>query len=290
VKWLSILVLLVVALPAHGAISLKDWQQKSGEDQTYYLGACVVSLTADVAKTDPALALKIKNYYSEKVPGHKYPEGTTVLFTRIIQLEQQAKEGKADLSKIEVEDIVYSVTAEKFKLPSREAPQDVGDFRDAAPAPSTAPQSAPMMLGKIDVSHFAGLKPGDPRAKADALYGKAATDYGTIEFFGDRRFQVSYLDGTVKTIELSSSDLDFVRSHAAKDDLLNLFGRTEAEAIALLGTPRWRQDENGGAYTLYWAFAMPGKPAGKYADLSTEQTLVLGVRAGMCCYWLSINW
>ena len=45
---LILALLLAAALPAN-ATSIKDWEKKSDADKVYFLGACVVNLTADVA-------------------------------------------------------------------------------------------------------------------------------------------------------------------------------------------------------------------------------------------------
>jgi hypothetical protein len=292
VKWLSILALLVVALPAHETLSLKDWEKKSQADRADDLGSCVISLIVEIAKTDRPLAMKIKEWYSVKSPGKEYTEGTYTVYARIKQLEQQERDGTADLSKIQVEDIVYSVTAEKFKLPPREIPQELGDFKDAAPAAHTAPASTAIMVGKIDVSHFAGLKPGDTPAQVASVYGEAVTDYGFQKWYGASHLIVDYADGVVKRVEVSTSALDMARSHAGNDALLDLFGHTEEEVIALLGPPIVREQIDAPTYYLYWPFAMSGHAAGKYANTAagSERTLEIDFRPGSGCFLIKLKW
>lgn len=286
-KSLSIVVLLSVALSAQ-TLSVKDWDKKSDTDQLNYLGLCVAGLTADVAKTDPALAQKIKSWYSDKRPGQTYTDGTSALLTRLFQLVKEGKEGKADLSRIEVEDVVYRVTAEKFKLPPRQAPQDLGDFESAG-APTTAPPSRPIMVGKVDVSHFAGLKPGDPPARVVALYGKTVSDQPNVLLYV-RQITVEHKDGAVRSVAVFSGFRDTVRSRAGNDALLDLFGHSEAEVIALLGPAQSRQSEIAGAYYLFWDLPAAVRSARKYDALSTGQTLVLEFRPGSGCSWVSVRW
>lgn len=316
-KWLSILALLV-ALPAQGAISLKDWEKKSNADQLSYLGFCVVGLAAEVAKTDPALAFKIKNWYSEKPAGHNYSDGMNALLARILQLEDQAKEGKADLSKFQVEDIVYSVTAEKFKLPSREGPHDAGGFKDAgppsppvtagkqvpfhkvpqepsdsekAPAPPISLPAKPIMIGKIDVSHFAGLKSGDTQDRVISLLGQASMDLGAEKYYSG--VNVLYADGAVRRVDVFTAELRRLRATVGNDALLDLFDRSDAEAVARLGPPTRRQPPDmKGLYHLFWTFPMPGGTAGESSpDLKSRQTLALEFSPELVgCSRISVTW
>ncbi len=317
---LILALLLAAALPAN-ATSIKDWEKKSDADKVYFLGACVVNLTADVAKTDPALALKIKNWYGDKAPGEQYTEGGAALLTRIFRLEKRAETDKSvDLSKIEIEDVVYSVTAEKFKLPTRQgadASTDSGAVtsrRKSGPAqPAGAPHPAasgahaanPIMVGKIDVSHFAGLKPGDTPQQVVSIYGQPTEDHGTYQFWGNGSgsLMVIYVDNAVEHIELYSNQLGFVRAHGTNDALVDLIGKKEPAVVALLGQPTDAEEEYADTYNLYWAFPMAGHPAPGNANRASDQTLRVrfkrinpprqehGIRQDDAdCIWVSVTW
>jgi hypothetical protein len=312
---LILALLLAAALPAN-ATSIKDWEKKSDPDKVNYLGACVVSLTADVAKTDPALAAKIKSWYGDKAPGEKYTEGGAALLTRIFQLEHQAETDKSvDLSKVEVEDVVYSVTAERFKLPPRQgaAPRDsaaVTSTRKKIPEQPAAPRAAanvanPIMVGKIDVSKFAGIKPGETPQQIVAIYGQPTEDHRTYQLWGNGSgsIMVSYVDNAVKSIELYSNQLGFVRAHGTNDALVDLIGQKEPAVVALLGPPTDAEEEYADTYNLYWAFPMAGHPAPANANRASAQTLRLrfkridpprrvhGIRQDDAdCIWVSVTW
>ncbi|MGB9067366.1 MAG: hypothetical protein WCC21_02245 [Candidatus Acidiferrales bacterium] len=314
---LIVALLLAVALPAN-ATSIKDWLKKSDAEQVGYLGYCVTALIVEVARTDHPLALEIKNWYGDKPPGHEYTDGTTALLTRILQLEKRAETDKSvDLSKIEVEDVVYSVTAEKFKLPPRQAPDTSKDSsakpfstRKKNPEQPTAPYPAPnaanlIMVGKIDVSHFAGVKRGDTPQQVVAIYGQPTEDHGTYQFWGNSSgfFMVSYVDNAVTTLELYSNQLGFVRAHGTNDALVDLIGQKEPAVVALLGPPTDQEEEDAETYNLYWAFPMAGHPAPANANRASEQTLRLrfkrinpprrvhGVRQDDAdCIWVSVTW
>jgi hypothetical protein len=339
VKLLSILALLV-ALSAH-ALSVKDWEKKSVDDRADYLGTCIVNLTAEISKTDRPLAVKIREWYTVKPPGKTSTDGIYAVFDRLMQLMQQEKDGQADLSKIEVEDVVYSITAAQFKLPPRQAPQELGGFKDMVPAqhaappapapssaakapPATPPQDAdtdflgpggfirppdlptgdsgrtvpppvapgpkPLMVGKVDVSHFAGLKPGDTEQRVVSLYGQAVVGGGNEKTYGRGALNVNYIDNIISRVDVYRGDLDGARSRAGDDALLDLFGHTEAEAVALLGPPKSRRSMAPALTYLCWAFSMPDRPVGECAGEGTDQTLVLGFRPGSGPFMISVRW
>ena len=58
----AVLAFAFVCVPAH-ALSMKDYEAKSDADKLRYLQTCIGNLTIEVAKSDRALALKIKSYY-----------------------------------------------------------------------------------------------------------------------------------------------------------------------------------------------------------------------------------
>jgi hypothetical protein len=151
------------------------------------------------------------------------------------------------------------------------------------------PAGVPIMVGKVDVSHIAGLKPGDAPQRVVSLYGQAVTDNGIEKWYGGARLMVRYADNVIKRVEVYSSELDRVRSRVGNDALLDLFGQSEAAVIALLGPPKWRESQNGGRYDLYWSFPMAGKPAGN-ADNATDQTLALEFGPGSGCFRVSVMW
>ena len=159
----------------------------------------------------------------------------------------------------------------------------------------TLPAGVPIMVGKVDVSHIAGLKPGDTLQRVVSLYGQAVTDNGIEKWYGGcglggARLMVRYADNVVKRVEVYSSERDRVGARAGNDALLDLIGQGESAVIALLGSPKRKESQDGGSYVLFWAFPMSGRPVGQYADLSTDQTLALEFRPGSGCFWVRVMW
>ena len=81
---------MIQVVPAQ-ALSLQDFEKKSSAEQRDYLAHSLTLLTIAAQQTDPALGLKVKSYYADLPPGHKYPEGIYALMARIGQLEHQAE-------------------------------------------------------------------------------------------------------------------------------------------------------------------------------------------------------
>jgi hypothetical protein len=303
------LVPFLVCMPAH-ALSLKDWEAKPALDQLDYLRICIAELIGAVGQTDKPLAQRIYSYYSDKPPSLKYPQGTIDLFTAIDAAEKTAKAAGTDLSKIELEDVVLRLTTQKFSLPATVATafKDSGAAtvtRKSAPAKPAASAGSPVMVGKIDVSHFAGLKPGDGPQQVVAIYGQPTEDHRTYQWWGKSSgpFMVSYVNNAIKTMEAYSAAVSLLRDRTNNDPLVALIGQKEPAVVALLGPPKDEEEDEADTYNLFWAFPMAGNPAPQYANLASDQTLTLrfrrinpptrqhGIRQDDAdCIWVSVTW
>jgi len=308
----TVLVFAFGCIPAH-ALSLKDWLAKSKPDQVQYLTNCLARLVVDVGKTDQPLAKKITTYYSEKAPGAEYPPGMNDLFARIGRLVRQAETGKTvDLSKMEFEQVVALNTAEKFKIPvpadfQRAADPPVAP-RPAAPStvppaaesrPSVAralqrPRLAPIMVGKVDVSHLAGLLWGDTREYVSYILGPPTSDpeqdssgFGGYPLRRDDglSIRVNYDNNVVTSVKVYS------KGSRGTDPLLDLLGKSESAAVAVLGPPKtreslWTIDDTD----LVWSFPVAGRPADQRPNPQTIQTLTLHFKTGVGCESISVIW
>jgi serine/threonine protein kinase len=164
-----------------------------------------------------------------------------------------------------------------------------------APAPQR-PRAAPIMVGRLDVSHLAGLHHGDTREYVASIFGPPTADFAQdSSAFGGYPYTSS--GGLSMRVSFTQNDgLAQIKvyskgSGGAGDPLLNLLGKSESDAIALLGPPKERES----LYTvdlsdLYWVFPEDGKPAPAYASNASEQTLHLYFRAGVGCEAVAIVW
>jgi type IV secretory pathway TraG/TraD family ATPase VirD4 len=152
---------------------------------------------------------------------------------------------------------------------------------------------SPIMIGKIDVSHFAGLKAGDTPLRTASLYGGDGSNMSGksgIETFEQGELFIEYKDGGADAVGLSSRALDFARSRLGNEPLFDLFGRSEHDAVALLGAPSRRELVND-RNSLYWYFPGAAVPTNPDPRPHIEhKVLLLRFRADRGCEWIAVMW
>ena len=147
----------------------------------------------------------------------------------------------------------------------------------------------PVMIGKIDVSHFAGLKHGDTLARVTALYGQPSQDIGSEKLYDANHLDVDFENrNVVERVAIGIAGRDMVRSQVGSDPLLDLLGHSEADVVALLGPPNKRSvyPDN---YQLFWNFPLAGKPR-QEKDTIGDHCLLLQFTPGHKCEWVNIEW
>jgi hypothetical protein len=169
-----------------------------------------------------------------------------------------------------------------------------------APPPSVAPalqrpHPAPLMVGKADVSHLAGLLWGDAPAYVASIFGPPVADRaqdstgfsGYPHTRGDGlSIRVNYDDDAVSSVKAYSKG-----SGVAADPVLDLLGKSEADAIALLGPPGTRES----LWTIdktdfVWSFPVPGRPADPRPNPEGIGTLTLHFRTGVGFESVAVVW
>jgi soluble cytochrome b562 len=105
--------ILMTAGPAY-AVSVRDYAAMSAQDQTNIVVAFVNKMTGDLNATNPQLSKNIHDFFFVKPQGKDFAEGMLNLSVEEAALESLAKEGKVDLSKIEIEGVIVKVVKEKF--------------------------------------------------------------------------------------------------------------------------------------------------------------------------------
>jgi hypothetical protein len=101
------------------AMSLKDFNAKPDKEQAVYVGDFIDNMTTDLRAKNPQLATDIRNWFAVKPAGKPLPGGMERLGVELGALEIQAKDGKADLSKVQLESIIVWVVNQKFPPPSK---------------------------------------------------------------------------------------------------------------------------------------------------------------------------
>jgi hypothetical protein len=109
---------LLLSTPAP-AKSVKDFEALPTSEQNAYLISFLEKMTSDIGQGNPELAQGIRDYFGRKQPGKPFSEGLEKVFVELAVLERRAKEGRADLSKVQIESIVVYVVKQKFPPPAR---------------------------------------------------------------------------------------------------------------------------------------------------------------------------
>ena len=71
-------------------------------------------MTTDLRPKNPEMAQQIRAWFARKQDGKPVSEGFEKFLVETIALQELAKEGKADLSKIQVEGVVVKIVKDKF--------------------------------------------------------------------------------------------------------------------------------------------------------------------------------
>jgi hypothetical protein len=108
-----LIIALFALIPAQ-AISLKDFNAKPDKDQAVYVVDTIEKISNRIAAHAPRLAQDIRDWYSRKPEGKPISAGMERLYVELAAVEIQAKDGRADLSKIQIEAVILHLVKQKF--------------------------------------------------------------------------------------------------------------------------------------------------------------------------------
>jgi hypothetical protein len=115
------LIALFALIPAQ-AISLTDFNAKPPAEQSAYVVNFIDKMASDLGVKNPQLRDGIRDYFSRRMEGKPLSEGVERLYVELGAVEIQAKEGRADLSKVQLESVIVWVVKQKFS-PTAQAPK-----------------------------------------------------------------------------------------------------------------------------------------------------------------------
>jgi hypothetical protein len=110
---IAALTLSFLMFPAR-AMSLTEFEAKPTHDRATYVVDFVEKSTAGLYEKNPQMAQAIRNWFSKVQDGKPFSEGIEKLGVELTALDLLGKEGKADLSKIQVEGVIVKVIKDKF--------------------------------------------------------------------------------------------------------------------------------------------------------------------------------
>jgi len=102
------------ALMSAQAMSLKDFSAQPGKEQSAYIATFIDKMTTDLREKNPQLAQNVRTWFARKMEGKPLSEGMERLGVELTALDLQAKDGNADLSKIQIESIIVYLVNQKF--------------------------------------------------------------------------------------------------------------------------------------------------------------------------------
>src|SRR5947207_1167085 len=85
-----------------GATSISDYEKMPEATRNDLVVNFIDKMTTDIREKNPDLAVKIRNWFAVSPDGKRLPEGFERLVVELGALEIAAKDGKADLSRIQV--------------------------------------------------------------------------------------------------------------------------------------------------------------------------------------------
>jgi hypothetical protein len=103
----AIIVFLITAL-AH-ATTIQDFDARTPAEQAATVANAIDRLTSGLADKNPPLATDIRNWFAVKPQGKPLSEGMERLYVELTAIDLQAKAGKVDPSKIQLENAWISL-------------------------------------------------------------------------------------------------------------------------------------------------------------------------------------
>lgn len=97
------------------ATTLREFRAQTPAAQGRFVADYVNVLATKVQAQDPKLGRAIVQYFADAPSGETTPPGIGDFMVQVFAAERLAKEGKADLSKIQVESMIAYVVRQHFK-------------------------------------------------------------------------------------------------------------------------------------------------------------------------------
>jgi hypothetical protein len=104
---------ILASVPAH-SLTVKDFEAKPTAEQSAIITAFVDKMTGDIARDNPQLARNIHDYFFTKQAVQPFAEGLQKIAVELAALDSVAKDGKIDLSRIQIEGVIVKVVKDKF--------------------------------------------------------------------------------------------------------------------------------------------------------------------------------
>jgi hypothetical protein len=111
-RWAVVAVVFISALA--GATTVRDYVKMPADARNDLVVNFIDKMTTDIREKNPDLAVKIRNWFAVTPEGRPFPEGLERLTVEIGALQMAARDGKADLSKVQIESVIVYLVKQKF--------------------------------------------------------------------------------------------------------------------------------------------------------------------------------
>ena len=98
-----------------GATTVSDYESKSINERSAIVSAFIDKMTTDLHAKNPQIATDIRAWFTEKQDGKPLSAGMERLMVELGALDLRAKDGRADLSKIQLESVIVYLVKQKFQ-------------------------------------------------------------------------------------------------------------------------------------------------------------------------------
>lgn len=115
---MRVLIAVLALIVSAQATSLKDFNARTPAERSAFVASFIDKMTTDLREKNPELAQNIRNWFAIKAEGKPLSEGMEKLAIELGAVEIQAREGRADLSKIQLESVIVWVVKQKFPAPA----------------------------------------------------------------------------------------------------------------------------------------------------------------------------
>src|ERR1700721_1118986 len=95
------------------AETVRVFEARSDADRASYVSGFIEKMTADIGKTTPRLMQAIRDWFTVKPEGQPVSEGVRKFSAELAALDEVAKEGKADLDRIQIEGVIVKGIKDK---------------------------------------------------------------------------------------------------------------------------------------------------------------------------------
>ena len=99
---------------AAGATTVKAYEAIPPSGRSKFVVSFLEKMTYDIGQKDPELARRIKEYFVRTPPGKSYSEGLEDISVELAYLDSMAKQGKVDLSRVQIEGVIVTVMSRRF--------------------------------------------------------------------------------------------------------------------------------------------------------------------------------